>query len=95
MPNEPAVELVFFAGCPLVEAARASIRAALSQAGLPLVWREWDQLHPEAPDRLRGFASPTVLVDGIDVMGGGVQSAGLSCSSTVASADAIAAALKR
>jgi len=36
---------------------------------VPAMWTEWDQSSPEAPGHLRGFGSPTVLVEGSDVAG--------------------------
>ncbi len=63
------VELVYFTGCPHVEAARRAIRGALALEQLPLVWREWDQHDPAAPPRIQRYGSPTVLVGGLDVTG--------------------------
>ena len=80
MPNTPSVELIYFTGCPYVDAARASLRTALGAAGLPLVWQEWDQTAPTAPAHVQGFGSPTVLIDGRDVTGvGAAASAGRAC----------------
>jgi hypothetical protein len=73
------VELVFFEGCPNVPAARANIRASLEGAGLRAEWTEWDLLAEEAPARVRGYASPTILVNGKDVTGAGPQNAALAC----------------
>lgn len=61
------VELVYFTGCPHVEAARRAIRDALSAAGLPPCWQEWNSDDAATPDALRGYGSPTVLVNGRDV----------------------------
>lgn len=63
------VELVFFSGCPHVAAARARLAAALADAALPANWREWDTLAAATPVQYRQYGSPTVLVDGHDVMG--------------------------
>lgn len=60
---------MYFSGCPNVEAARASVRAALEIEGAPTRWGEWDLASVTAPQRLRGYPSPTVLVDGRDVSG--------------------------
>ena len=35
----PLIELVYFTGCPHVDAARAALRTALNAAGLPAQWR--------------------------------------------------------
>lgn len=63
------VELIYFAGCPNVAAARTNLRAALEAQGTPCDVREWTQGDPAAPDYVRDRASPTVLVDGQDVSG--------------------------
>lgn len=61
------VELIYFQGCPSVDAARDAIGAALVAEGLNGGWREWDRDSPETPKPLRRYGSPTVLVSGEDV----------------------------
>lgn len=63
------IDFVFFAGCPHAEAARTRLRKALDELGLPATWTEWDSDLVGTPDHLRGFASPSVLIDGVDVDG--------------------------
>ena len=63
----PSVALVLDSDCPNVEEARASIRAALVEVGLPISWQEWDREGLNTPPELRGFGSPTILVNGRDV----------------------------
>jgi hypothetical protein len=63
------IELVFFEGCPNVDRARAALRAALSALGRPAVWTEWELDKSGVPERIQGYGSPTVLVDGRDVRG--------------------------
>lgn len=63
------VELLYSPECPNVDAAREQLRRALAEAGLPLRWKEYDVSSPSAPKRVRGFGSPTILVDGRDVSG--------------------------
>ena len=79
MPTTPGVELIYFAGCPCVDSARAALRAALGAAGLPIAWQEWDQTVLTAPAHVQRFGSPTVLIDGRDVAGIGASSAGRAC----------------
>lgn len=90
----PSVELLYFAGCPHVDAVRANLRAALEDPG---AWREWDLAAPETPDRLKGYGSPTVLVDGTDVTGAApAPGAALSCRADgVPTASVIREALDR
>lgn len=63
------VELLYFPGCPHVEAARTQLRRAFERAGLPPEWTELDVTDPGAPVALRGYGSPSILVDGVDVLG--------------------------
>lgn len=75
-----SVELVFFEGCPNAQHARENIRTALASLGLREAWQEWDQKGTDVPDHVRGYGSPTVLVDGKDVTGGGaVGGMALAC----------------
>jgi mercuric ion transport protein len=67
--NALRIEMVFDRTCPNVERARSMIRTALAQVGAPEAWTEWDRDDPATPDDLRGFGSPTVLVNGHDVVG--------------------------
>ena len=73
------IELVYFDGCPNVDDARANIRAALEAADLPPTWREWNQHDPNAPEYVKQYGSPTVLVDGRDVTGEEPGMAGSAC----------------
>jgi hypothetical protein len=53
------VQLLHTEGCPYVEAARTALHAALVRRGLTV----------DVDERVGAFASPTVLVDGVDVLG--------------------------
>lgn len=61
------IDLVYFAGCPHVDAARQRISDALASLGLSAAWSEWDTGEASTPAHLRGYSSPTVLVNGDDV----------------------------
>ena len=65
----PVVDLVYDADCPNVASARANLVQALSQLGLAPTWVEHLIGDPASPSRVRGFGSPTILVDGRDVAG--------------------------
>jgi hypothetical protein len=65
----PAVDFIYDDDCPNVEAARANLRAALSELSMPPSWSEHRIGDPAVPERARGFGSPTILVDGRDVVG--------------------------
>lgn len=61
------VDLVYFEGCPHVTATRDRLAFALKSLSHPAEWREWNTSDATTPSHLLGYASPTVLVDGVDV----------------------------
>ena len=63
------VELVYDPDCPNVQAARAQLLRAFEVLDLTPRWQEWRSGDPETPEHARGYASPTILVDGQDVGG--------------------------
>jgi mercuric ion transport protein len=65
----PRVELLYDDDCPNVDLARSNLRQAFGLAGLTPNWSEHRIGPAGAPARLRGYGSPTVLVDGADVAG--------------------------
>lgn len=69
MSDDRTVELIYFEGCPNVDAAREHLARALEAEGLSAAWTEWDVDDAETPEEKRAFGSPTVLVDGVDVTG--------------------------
>lgn len=65
----PRVELIYDMDCPNVGHARAALLRGFSEAGLQPSWKEWDRKSPASPAYVRGYGSPTILVDGRDVAG--------------------------
>jgi copper chaperone CopZ len=63
------IHLLHFHGCPNVDAARAALRAAITEERLDVTVEEIDVEDPAAPAWARGWGSPTILVDGKDVAG--------------------------
>lgn len=63
------VQLLYFEGCPNVDAARASLRDALAAEQVDLPIEEVDVEGEDAPAWARGWGSPTILIDGKDVTG--------------------------
>jgi hypothetical protein len=63
------VELVYDRDCPNVDAARAVLRRAFAELGVAPALIEWDRNDRDSPDRVRGYGSPTILVDGQDIAG--------------------------
>jgi mercuric ion transport protein len=75
----PRIELITDKDCPNVQAARDQLEHALEGAGFPTEWDEWDRENPNAPERVRSYGSPTVLVDGRDVAGEGSEADANCC----------------
>jgi hypothetical protein len=75
----PDIELIWDAECPNVGAARRLLRTALDRLGSSAHWTEWEIGSDGAPDHVAGFGSPTILVDGVDVSGGGGDQSSASC----------------
>lgn len=67
----PTVDLVYAEDCPHLTLARENLERAFAAAGLEPEWQEHRIGDAANPDRVRGFGSPTILVDGRDVTGDG------------------------
>ena len=52
-----------------IQDARELLRQALKQAKVPLIWKEWEVNHPDTPQHVRNYGSPTILIDGQDLAG--------------------------
>lgn len=65
----PTVDLVYDRACPNVKTARANLMRAFSRVGIAARWAEHQIGAEDAPARVRGYGSPTILVDGADVAG--------------------------
>ncbi len=65
--NTQKIHLLFFEGCPNVPKARENLKRALGKQGCTEEWEEVDVTSPDTPEKWRGFPSPTVLVNGVDV----------------------------
>jgi mercuric ion transport protein len=63
----PRVELIYDPDCPNVDVARGQLLRAFGELGLNPHWQEWCSDDPAMPEHARGYASPTILVDGRDV----------------------------
>lgn len=72
------VQLLHFEGCPNVDAARTALREALAFEKVDVRVEEIDVEGTDAPEWARGWGSPTILIDGQDVMGQ-TRSSGSSC----------------
>jgi hypothetical protein len=65
--TDSSVELIFSPDCPNVDLARGRLTEALSILGRVPAWTEWNRESAAAPEYVRRYGSPTVLVDGRDV----------------------------
>ena len=74
-----AAELIYFPGCPHVAEARAQLGRAFIEANLRPAWIEYQTDDPHLPDHARGFGSPTILVNGLDVTGAAPGSCSEAC----------------
>jgi hypothetical protein len=63
------VELVYDRDCPNVDTARVVLRRAFAEIGVAPAWEEWDLNARDSPSYIRGYGSPTILVNGQDVAG--------------------------
>jgi hypothetical protein len=74
------VELLFWAGCPSHEQALEDLRGALSQAGRDAEDVIVREIRDERQAVAEGFTgSPTIRVDGRDVVDPGDEPPGLTC----------------
>ena len=58
------IQLLTFEGCANADAARDLLSRVLASSGTAHVFEEVDTQADGTPERYRGFASPTILVDG-------------------------------
>ncbi|MEW6331505.1 MAG: hypothetical protein AB1560_08600 [Pseudomonadota bacterium] len=65
----PTVELIYDRDCPNVPQARANLLRAFNLAGLAPRWHEWDRAEADVPAYVKGYGSPTILVNRTDVAG--------------------------
>jgi len=75
--GELKIQFLAFEGCPLADAARRTLDDALASLNLSS-YEVIDLLGPDTPEDLRGWGSPTILINGRDVTGGD-QGGGVSC----------------
>lgn len=71
------IKFLVFDGCPLAEPARENLKEALTICEIE-AFEEIDILDSTAPEELRGWGSPTILVNGQDIIGH-TKGGGVSC----------------
>lgn len=62
------VQFLAFSGCPLAAPAKKNLETALAACGMS-DYEEIDLLSPEVSEDVRGWGSPSILVNGSDVSG--------------------------
>ena len=73
------IELVYEKTCPNIEAARLQLLRAFAEVGITARWQEWEVSSPEAPSHVHGYGSPTILVNGRDVIGDSAEGDDYCC----------------
>lgn len=63
------IQLLTFPDCPNSTATRQLIQRVLDSTNVHAEIEDVDTAAPETPDNLRGWGSPTILIDGADVEG--------------------------
>lgn len=71
------VELIYDTSCPNVEATRAALQRAFAKLGRSPRWIEWERSALDSPAYVRLYGSPTILVNGQDIVQG--EPSGESC----------------
>lgn len=62
------VQFLSFSDCPLAAPAKKNLEAALADCGIS-DYEKIDILDPNVSEEMRGWGSPTILVNGRDVSG--------------------------
>ena len=74
------VELLWWEGCPSTERALTAVREALTDLGLDGVEVRMREIKDDGDAAEAGFVgSPTILLDGIDLVPAADEQIGLSC----------------
>ncbi len=63
------IDFIWDTQCPNAKAARTNLMKAFSRVGLPPSWNEWRIGDEDNPERTLGFGSPTILINGKDLLG--------------------------
>lgn len=67
MTTAMKVELIYEKTCPNIEAAREQLLLAFADTGIDAQWQEWEVSAEDTPNDVRGYGSPTILVNGVDI----------------------------
>jgi len=62
------VELIYDSDCPNITEARAQLLRAFARVEIPPRWQESERGNSESPVYVRAYRSPTILINGEDVV---------------------------
>lgn len=62
------IELIYEKNCPNVDDTRKTLKEALTICGCSLHWIEWEQSDPKSPKYIKNYGSPTILINGKDII---------------------------
>jgi len=62
-----SVEFIYEKDCPSVESTRSQLIQVFSKLKIKPHWVEWEISDTSAPDYVRRYGSPTILINGKDV----------------------------
>lgn len=62
------IELIYDVDCPNIASARKILETAISHLCLETEWIEWDRASSKSPPYVLEYGSPTILVDGKDIV---------------------------
>lgn len=65
---KPTIELIFDRNCPNLETMRFNLMEAIADLGLDPHWQEWDKSDIDSPAHIQQYPSPTLLVNGQNVL---------------------------
>ena len=66
----PKIHLLYFSECPNWKKAQENLCAASNRLGKKLEWEEVNLESSDCPQSWRGFPSPTILINRIDIQSG-------------------------
>lgn len=68
MSTKPVVELIYDLSCPNIVETRRALINAFKELDLTPRWKEWDRNSNDTPSYARNYGSPTILINGEDII---------------------------
>lgn len=62
------IDLIYDSNCPNVKQARINLEHALNQSGIESAWKEWNRQDENTPSYMKRYGSPTILINGKDIV---------------------------